>query len=72
MLENTKISCIYTRDENHYLLTWTKENESVSISRYDGQQWIHEEGEAHSRFPIKIFSQKQIFDLAKNPILFFG
>lgn len=67
MLENTKISCIYTRDENHYLLTWTKENESVSTSRHDGQQWVHEEGEAHSRFPIKIFSQKQIFDLAKKP-----
>ncbi|MDO6582051.1 PHP-associated domain-containing protein [Photobacterium sp. 2_MG-2023] len=67
MLANTKISCIYTRDEIHYLLTWTKESNSVSISRYDGQQWIPEEGEAHSRFPIKIFSQKQIFDLAKNP-----
>jgi len=67
MLADTKISCIYTRDEILYLLTWTKENNSVSISRYDGQQWIPEEGEAHSRFPIKIFSQKQIFDLAKKP-----
>ena len=67
MLENTEISCVYTRDEIDYLLTWTKENNSVSISRYDGQQWIPEEGEAHSRFPIKIFSQKQIFNLAKNP-----
>ena len=67
MLTNTKISCVYTRDDTDYLLTWNKENNSVSISRYDGQQWIPEEGEAHSRFPIKIFSQKQIFDLAKNP-----
>lgn len=67
MLENTKISCIYTRDEIHYLLTWTKASNHVSISRYDGHNWIPEEGEAHSRFPIKIFSQKQIFDLAKNP-----
>ncbi len=67
MLENTKINCVYTRDGTYYLLTWTKENDSVSISSYDGQQWIPEAGEAHSRFPIKIFSQKQIFDLAKNP-----
>lgn len=67
MLENTKISCVYMRDEIHYLLIWTKANNSVSIYRYDGHQWISEEGEAHSRFPIKIFSQKQIFDLAKNP-----
>lgn len=67
MLENTKISCVYTRDEIYYLLTWTKASNHVSISRYDGHNWIPEEGEAHSRFPIKIFSQKQIFDLAKNP-----
>lgn len=50
MLENTKISCIYTRDEIHYLLTWTKASNHVSISRYDGHNWIPEEGEAHSRF----------------------
>jgi len=67
MLTNTKISCVYVRDDNHYRLTWTKETNSVSISRYDGHQWVPEEGEAHSRFPIKIFSQKQIFNLAKNP-----
>lgn len=67
MLDNTKISCVYLRDQVHYLLTWTKENNKVSICRHDGQQWISEVGEAHSRFPIKIFSQKQIFDLAKNP-----
>ncbi|MDO6694878.1 PHP-associated domain-containing protein [Aliiglaciecola sp. 3_MG-2023] len=67
MLDNTKISCVYSRDETHYLLKWTSTSNHVSISRYDGQQWIPEEGEAHSRFPIKIFSQKQIFDLAKNP-----
>lgn len=67
MLAGTKISCVYTRDGIHYLLTWMKETDKVTISRYDGQQWVAEEGEAHSRFPIKIFSQKQIFDLAKNP-----
>lgn len=60
MLHNTKISCVYTRDDVHYLLKWTKESNSVSIFRLEG-------GEAHSRFPIKIFSQKQIFNLAKNP-----
>lgn len=67
MLTDTKISCVYTRDEVYYLLTWIKESNEVSISRYDGEKWILEDGEAHSRFPIKIFSQKQIFNLAKNP-----
>jgi DNA repair exonuclease SbcCD ATPase subunit len=67
MLANTKISCVYTRDNVHYLLKWTKESNSVSIFRSEGGEWLPEDGEAHSRFPIKIFSQKQIFNLAKNP-----
>lgn len=67
MLPNTKISCVYTRDDVHYLLRWTKESNRVSIFRSEGGEWLPEDGEAHSRFPIKIFSQKQIFNLAKNP-----
>lgn len=67
MLPNTKISCVYTRDDVHYLLKWTKESNRVSIFRSEGGEWLPEDGEAHSRFPIKIFSQKQIFNLAKNP-----
>ncbi|MDG0797592.1 TrlF family AAA-like ATPase [Pectobacterium punjabense] len=67
MLTNTKISCVYTRDDVYYRLTWTKENNKVIIARLDEEEWVTEEGEAYSRFPIKIFSQKQIFDLAKKP-----
>ncbi|MBB1417739.1 AAA family ATPase [Pseudoalteromonas sp. SG44-1] len=67
MLTDTKISCIYTRDDVNYFLKWSKGSNSVSIFRFEDGQWIPEEGEAHSRFPIKIFSQKQIFNLAKNP-----
>jgi histidinol phosphatase-like PHP family hydrolase/DNA repair ATPase RecN len=67
MLNNTKITCMYTRDGIHYLLQWLKESNTVSILRNDNGIWIPEEGDVYSRFPIKIFSQKQIFDLAKNP-----
>lgn len=67
MLADTKISCIYARDDVNYRLVWTKESNSVSIERLEGESWIIESGEAYSRFPIKIFSQKQIFNLAKNP-----
>ena len=67
ILPNTKITCIYSRDGIDYRLIWEKQVSNVSISRFDGAAFIPENGEAHSRFPIKIFSQKQIFDLAKNP-----
>jgi ABC-type lipoprotein export system ATPase subunit len=67
MLDETKISCIYTRDGIVYSLKWEKVTNTFSIMRKDGDDWIIEEGDVHSRFPIKIFSQKQIFNLAKNP-----
>lgn len=67
MLDETRISCIYTRDDVWYRLTWDRGSNDVAIDRYDGESWVREEGAAHSRFPIKIFSQKQIFNLAKNP-----
>lgn len=67
ILQNTKITCIYSRDNVDYRLIWTNQDRKVSISRFDGANFIPENGEACSRFPIKIFSQKQIFDLAKNP-----
>lgn len=67
MLNDTKITCMYARDGIHYLLQWFKESNTVSIMRNDDGNWITEDGDAYSRFPIKIFSQKQIFDLAKNP-----
>ncbi|WP_323844638.1 TrlF family AAA-like ATPase [Microbulbifer magnicolonia] len=67
MLADTKISCVYTRDADHYLLVWKSGNPAVEIFRHNGTDWVSEEGDAHSRFPVKIFSQKQIFDMAKNP-----
>lgn len=67
MLGDTKITCEYARDGVHYLLQWGKETNTVSIMRNEGGSWVIEDGDAYSRFPIKIFSQKQIFDLAKNP-----
>ncbi|GGY79508.1 hypothetical protein GCM10011613_25460 [Cellvibrio zantedeschiae] len=67
MLDTTEINCIYTKYNVNYLLQWKYSTQKVSAFKSDGQQWIPEPGDVHSRFPIKIFSQKQIFDLAKNP-----
>lgn len=67
MLDDTVIRCVYTKEKTHYRLTWEKASGEVKIERYDSNNWIPEEGQAYSRFPVKIFSQKQIFDLAKNP-----
>lgn len=72
MLDGTEIQCVYTKYNDHYLLNWKFSTQNVSISKWDGQSWIPDFGDAHARFPIKIFSQKQIFNLAKNPNTLLG
>ncbi|MFM1715441.1 TrlF family AAA-like ATPase [Aeromonas salmonicida] len=67
MLNDSEISCTYVRDDIEYRLQWSKSTNTVLIQRKEDNSWLTEDGDAHSRFPIKIFSQKQIFDLAKNP-----
>lgn len=67
MLPNTNIMCMYIRDGLYYQTHWDNSSNQVKISRWDGNQWTIEPGDVKSRFPIKIYSQKQIFELAKNP-----
>lgn len=67
LLEETTISCIIQKEGAYYLLKWESNAPNVIISKWDGQEWKAEHGDARSRFPVKIFSQKQIYDIAKNP-----
>lgn len=67
LLENTQIECLYHKDSALYSLEWSMVDPTVSIKKKVGDNWIEEDGEAYSRFPVKIFSQKQVYDFAKNP-----
>ena len=67
LLENTQINCQYYKDSAFYSLNWSTDRPKVKIKKKIGNDWIEEDGEAYSRFPVKIFSQKQIYDFAKNP-----
>ncbi|HHQ2566627.1 TPA: TrlF family AAA-like ATPase [Pseudomonas aeruginosa] len=67
LLDDTVIQCIIKKEGAYYLLKWVFGAKNVEIFRWDGAAWGTEQGDARSRFPIKIFSQKQIYDLAKNP-----
>jgi len=67
LLDNTQIECKYYKDSALYSLEWYINDRIVKIKKQVGNDWIEEDGEAYSRFPVKIFSQKQIYDFAKNP-----
>lgn len=67
LLDDTKILCTIRKEGAYYLLKWQYSAQQIEIFKWDGVSWVAEQGDARSRFPIKIFSQKQIYDLAKNP-----
>ncbi|MEE4672840.1 AAA family ATPase [Pseudomonas alliivorans] len=67
LLDKTVIKIVFQKDGAYYLLEWVSGSGSVLIHKWDGAAWSSENGDARSRFPIKIFSQKQIYDIAKNP-----
>ena len=61
MTNNSQIECIYEKDGATYSLIWNKSDNLVKIKKLVSNNWVDEVGSVNSRFPIKIFSQKQIF-----------
>ncbi|MDE0314670.1 MAG: ABC transporter [Candidatus Poribacteria bacterium] len=68
LIEDSKISLIYRKGEVRYRLNWSSNPDYPSLEeeKYDGN-WSACEGEIKSLFPVRIYSQKQIYELAKKP-----
>ncbi|WP_082428414.1 TrlF family AAA-like ATPase [Pseudomonas sp. NBRC 111119] len=67
LLDTTAIEMLYKKQNTLYKLEW-RNGEEIKIFRDDELVgWVGEVGDPISRFPVKIFSQRQIFDIAKNP-----
>jgi len=66
-LDNTTIVVDYKKDSIDYTLSWDFQDKKTVISKKDGDSTLVEEGDVLSRFPIKIFSQKQIYEISKSP-----
>ena len=65
---NTKISLLYWKNNICYRLNWspTVDNPSLEQKNEDGS-WEPFQGEIKTLFPVRIYSQKEIFELAKEP-----
>ena len=68
LLEDSKISLIYRKGEVRYRLNWSPNPDCPSLEEEkDDGTWKSFDGEINSLFPVRIYSQKQIYELAKNP-----
>ena len=63
----SRISLIYCKGAVRYRLNWSDETGPPSLEVKEGGVWTPTQGEIRSLFPARIYSQKQIFELAREP-----
>ena len=64
---DSRIEVVYLKDGERFLLSWSQDGAAQSIARLSGNERIPEDGNIPERFPIRIYSQKQLFALAQDP-----
>lgn len=64
---STTVEVTYAKGDRLFRLTWQgSKPEETSILRRDGDEWYPDTGSVSSRFPVLIYSQKQIYETAKD------
>ena len=64
--ENSRIEVVYRKDGERFLLSWSQDGAAQSIVRLSDNEHIPEDGNIIERFPVRIYSQKQLFALAQD------
>lgn len=68
LTDSTKITVGFRKDGARFRITWScAEDRHVIEEETTSGIWSASEGDIAQRFPIRIYSQKQIFELAKHP-----
>ena len=65
--ENSRMEVVYRKDGERFLLSWSQDGAAQSIVRLSDNEHIPEDGNITERFPVRIYSQKQLFALAQDP-----
>ncbi|MCF4113314.1 MULTISPECIES: TrlF family AAA-like ATPase [Dethiosulfovibrio] len=64
----TKITVGFRKDGGRFRITWSNADDRHTIEEETAPgTWRTSEGDIAQRFPVRIYSQKQIFELAKHP-----
>lgn len=66
LLEGTTIEVVYRKDGARFRIRW-RSGDAMIEEAGDADAWSSSPGDVQGRFPVRIFSQKQIFALASDP-----
>lgn len=62
--EDSGIELIVRKDTGRYRVSWSQSNRTRLLATENNGAWVPAEGDISARFPVRIFSQKEIFSLA--------
>ena len=63
----TRIELVYRKSGDRFFLSWSQQGDAQPIAFLEGDTRIPQEGNIRERFPVRIYSQKQLFALAQEP-----
>ena len=68
MTSMASVDVLYRKDGIRFKLNWRADGNHAALSQeISPDNWQNAEGDIRHRFPVRIYSQKQIFELARNP-----
>lgn len=68
LTDSTKVTVGFRKDGGRFRITWSNAESRYAIEEEIAPgTWSASEGDIAQRFPVRIYSQKQIFELAKHP-----
>jgi hypothetical protein len=68
LTNSTRLALILRKDGGRFRVHWRSDCSGPGIEEEDERgEWMRSPGEIPSRFPVRIFSQKQVFALAGDP-----
>ncbi len=65
--EDTVVRVVYRKDGVRFRIQWNRSGSLSPIEEDTPDGWVATEGDIPSRFPVRIFSQKQAFGLSQEP-----
>jgi energy-coupling factor transporter ATP-binding protein EcfA2 len=68
LADNTTIRVTYRKDGAVYRVQWAKDGSAEPIQQQTKEGWSAGEGDIGQRFPVRVYSQKQIFQMARSPL----
>ena len=67
LTKDTRIEVVYRKEDERFVLSWSLNAMVPAVARLDGDERTPQEGDIRERFPVRIYSQKQLFALAQDP-----